>query len=162
MQGWPFADRIQLYLSEDGRHLGASDVDWLTDQTRVYICGLREYMDSVRSWAVAAGADQCNVHVEHFGAEIDVNGDAFELVAARSGQTMQVQPNQTMVAALRAAGIEVETGCQNGVCGTCLTRVIAGRPDHRDMVLTEAEKADGRWVTVCCSRSRTSQLTLDL
>jgi len=67
-----------------------------------------------------------------------------------------------VVQALAAAGVVVSTSCEQGVCGTCLTRVLEGRPDHRDLYLTPEEQAAGDQFLPCCSRSKTPQLVLDL
>ena len=102
------------------------------------------------------------IHQEHFAAEIDSEGDAFEVIAAKSGKRISVQSGETILEALETAGITVETSCQNGVCGSCLTQVLEGTPDHRDLVQTDAEKASNERITVCCSRSKSKQLVLDL
>jgi len=68
----------------------------------------------------------------------------------------------TVVQALSAAGVEIATSCEQGVCGTCLTRVLEGEPDHRDMYLTEEEQAANDQFTPCCSRSVSPVLVLDL
>lgn len=162
LRSLPFASRIRTHLSGAGTRLSPRDFATLAARDEVYVCGPRGYMDFVRAQAGERGVPPGRVHLEHFGAEIDVVGDPFEVVALRSGRTITVGAEQTIVAALRDAGIPVETACENGVCGTCITRVVDGRPEHRDMVLTEAEKASNTRITVCCSRSQTPRLSLDL
>jgi ferredoxin len=73
-----------------------------------------------------------------------------------------VQPGETIAQKLAENGIEVQVSCQSGVCGTCLTPVVEGMPDHRDLVQTDVEKASNVQITVCCSRSKTKTLVLDL
>jgi vanillate O-demethylase ferredoxin subunit len=68
----------------------------------------------------------------------------------------------TVVAALAQAGVEVPTSCEQGVCGTCLTRVLSGEPDHRDVYLLDEEKAANDQFLPCCSRSKSPMLVLDL
>jgi ferredoxin len=119
-------------------------------------------MDYVAGAALIAGIPKEQVHQEHFAAEIDVNGDPFAVIAARSGRRIEVGPAETILAAVTRAGYHVETGCRNGVCGSCLTRVVEGRPDHRDMVLTDAEKAENNRIAVCCSRSKSRVIVLDI
>ena len=72
----------------------------------------------------------------------------------------EVEGHETILAALQRHGIHVETACRNGVCGSCLTEVTEGRPDHRDMVLTDTEKAANSRIAVCCSRSKSKVLKL--
>jgi ferredoxin len=86
----------------------------------------------------------------------------FQVVAQQSGLTIDVAPDQTIVEALEEQGIYVEVSCGEGVCGTCITEVIDGEPDHRDAVLTEDEQTSGELITPCCSRSRTPRMILDL
>ena len=67
-----------------------------------------------------------------------------------------------MVQALPPHGIEIATSCEQGVCGTCLTRVLEGEPDHKDMYLTPEEQAANDQFTPCCSRAKSPMLVLDL
>lgn len=86
----------------------------------------------------------------------------FELRLARSGVTVPVREDQSVVDALRGAGVEVNTSCSQGVCGTCVTRVLEGEPDHWDMYLTPDEQAKNDQFCPCISRSNTPLLVLDL
>ena len=91
-----------------------------------------------------------------------MNDDTFEIYAARSNLTIEVRPNETILSALKHAGIKVDTSCENGICGSCLTGVLQGEPEHRDLVLTDAEKAANNCIAVCCSRSQSRRLVLDI
>lgn len=104
-----------------------------------------------------------HVHVEHFGAIAPLADDGGLVIElARSGRVVEVRPDQTILEAVLAAGVSVASSCRNGVCGTCETRVLAGEPDHRDLILSEAEKAAGDTMMICCSRAKSPRLTLDL
>jgi vanillate O-demethylase ferredoxin subunit len=107
-------------------------------------------------------ADQ--LHYEFFSAEIAASDSdaAFEVKLASSGRIVKVPKDRTVVQALAEAGVEVATSCEQGVCGTCLTRVLEGEPDHKDMYLTPEEQAANDQFTPCCSRSRSPMLVLDL
>lgn len=85
---------------------------------------------------------------------------AFELVLARSQMRLRVEPGESMADVLQLAGIAVDTLCEQGVCGTCVTRWLAGAPEHRDSCLS-ADKQRTH-VAVCCARSQGASLTLDL
>jgi ferredoxin len=89
-----------------------------------------------------------------------IAADEFVVRLARSGRELGVPPDRSIVDVLRAAGIEVETSCEQGVCGTCRTRYLEGSPDHRDFVLTDGEQATD--VMICCARSFAPVLVLDL
>ena len=128
--------------------------------THFYVCGPRLYMERIQAIARDSGVGDDHFHLEHFGAEIDPDGEPFTVVAELSRRVIEVGTGETILAALRREGIYVETACQNGVCGTCLTEVTEGRPDHRDLILTDAEKASNQRIAVCCSRSKTKVLRL--
>ena len=130
--------------------------------SHVYICGPEGFIDTVRETALAEGMDSSQVHVEHFGAAISIEGGMFTVVARRSGIEVVVGETQTIAECLAAQGIAVPLSCEQGVCGTCLTPVIEGTPDHRDLYLSNSEKAANNAITVCCSRSCTPRLVLDI
>ena len=92
---------------------------------------------------------------------IDADGH-FEVHLQKSDQTLKVRPDQSILSALQDAGHEVPFSCSQGVCGTCLTQVVAGTPDHWDMFLTPEEQATNTQMLICCSRSPTARLVLDL
>ena len=113
---------------------------------------------------IAASAFAARVHY-HFddGPEQDTSADrAFDVKLASSGQVIRVAPHQTVVRALAAHGVEVLTSCEQGVCGTCITRVLEGECDHRDLYFTDEEKAKHDQFTPCCSRAKGAVLVLDL
>ena len=87
---------------------------------------------------------------------------SFEVALQRSGRVIRVAADCSVTRALAEAGVEVPTSCEQGVCGTCLTRVLEGTPDHRDLYLTPEEQAANDQFTPCCSRSLTPRLVLDL
>ncbi len=87
---------------------------------------------------------------------------SFEVVLQKSGQTLTVTKDQSILKVLQDAGLDVPFSCSEGICGTCLTKVVAGRPDHWDMYLTPEEQEKGDCIMVCCSRSQTARLVLDL
>lgn len=160
----PFANSITCYFDVDDTKTLRFDGEMLshTPNCHAYICGPKGYMNFITNSLEMVGLAVDNIHIEHFSAEIDVDGDPFEVIAQKSGTTIQVGPKETILAALNREGISVPTSCQNGVCGSCLTPVIEGKPDHRDLVLTDTEKASNTRIAVCCSRSQTHQLILDV
>ena len=87
---------------------------------------------------------------------------AAAILASSSGKIVFVPKDKTVVEALAAAGIEIETSCEQGVCGTCTTPVLEGEPDHRDMFLTPEEQAANDQFMPCCSRAKSARLVLDL
>lgn len=87
---------------------------------------------------------------------------SFEIELKKSGQTLQVTKDQSILKVLQDAGHDVPFSCAEGICGTCLTQVVAGKPDHWDMYLTPEEQAKSDCIMVCCSRSQTARLVLDI
>ncbi len=103
------------------------------------------------------------IHIEYFAAKQEAAADGgYELVLARSRKTVEVPVGKTMLQALLDAKVNVNYACSQGVCGSCITRVIEGRPDHRDGYLTDEEKAQNQLIMVCCSGSQSPTLVLDL
>jgi vanillate O-demethylase ferredoxin subunit len=139
----------------------------LADHTHVYVCGPAGFIDFVLDTTRRLGWRSENVHREYFGAPAanaavhDTDGP-FQVKLASSGRIVEVAATQTIVVALEAAGVTIATSCEQGVCGTCLTRVLEGEPDHRDVYLTDEERAANDQFLPCCSRSKSPLLTLDL
>lgn len=135
-----------------------------TADTHLYICGPAGFMDWVLAAARAHGWPEARLHKEYFAAAPVPSGEdrPFDVKIASTGATVRVETGQTVVEALQQHGFEVPVSCEQGVCGTCLTRVLDGQPDHRDVFLTDAEKALNEQFTPCCSRAKSSCLVLDL
>jgi vanillate monooxygenase ferredoxin subunit len=130
----------------------------------VYVCGPPGFIDIVTKTAYQMGWAEEQVHREYFGATVvNSSGDfAFEVRIASTGKTITIRPNETVLAALSAHGIEIPYSCEQGVCGTCLTRLLGGEPAHRDHFLTEQERRLNDQFLPCCSRSKSKLLILDL
>ncbi len=90
------------------------------------------------------------------------NNSTFEVHLAQRNLTLTVAPTQSILQALQDAGVEVPYSCSEGVCGTCMTQVIEGEPEHWDMYLTPEEQEQGDCMMVCISRSKSPRLVLDL
>ncbi len=160
-----FGERVHFYL-DDGSYQQKLDVQNTlsepSNDKHLYVCGPHGYMDFITNAAKDAGWPSDSIHLERFGAEIDTNGAPFVVVAKRSGKEIEILPGETIADKLTSCGIKVAVSCQSGVCGTCMTKVLGGSPDHRDLVLTDLEKAAGDQMTICCSRSKTKRLILEI
>lgn len=130
----------------------------------LYCCGPGSMLEAFR--AATRSRPASNVHVESFSAAAASNAatdsEAFQVVLARSRREIVVPAAVSILEALRASGIDAPSSCRQGVCGACETRVISGEPDHRDVLLSDAEKASNETMLICCSRSRSRTLVLDL
>ena len=162
----PFADAVRL--SFDAEPETRLDLDTAlakpTPGRRLYVCGPVGFMTHVIDGAVARGWTPAQIRKEHFAAAPVSEGEdrPFELLIASTGQVVSVAADQSAAQALEAAGVFVPVSCEQGVCGTCLTRVIDGQPDHRDAFQTDEERAANDQFTPCCSRARSPRLVLDL
>lgn len=130
----------------------------------VYVCGPKGLMDVAKA-AVGAWPPHC-VHFEHFSAteltaeEAAWDAKAFQVRIKKTGQLLDVPAGKSIISVLRAAGHVIESSCEDGYCGTCITRYTAGEPVHRDTVLSEGERRT--YVMVCRARSASPVLELDL
>lgn len=163
----PFAPRVRFHF-DDGAPEQRLDLERLLRDARagthLYVCGPRGFMDAVLAAARGAGWPESNLHYEFFSAGMrqPVAAGGFEVKLASSGRVIAVPPDRTVIQALQQAGVDVPVSCEQGICGTCLTRVLAGEPDHRDLFLTPREQARNDQFTPCCSRAKSALLVLDL
>jgi vanillate O-demethylase ferredoxin subunit len=168
IRGSAFAARVHFHF-DDGATAQKLDIGALLEMpepagTHVYVCGPKGFMDAVLGTARARGWPEAQLHYEFFAADVAPRlGDgAFVVQLASSGRVVVVPKDRSVTQALAEAGVEVPTSCEQGVCGTCLTRVIEGVPDHRDVYLTPEEQAANDQFTPCCSRAMSARLVLDL
>lgn len=129
--------------------------------THVYCCGPEGLMAAVERAAVHLPGEA--VHFERFANEQAGARDSdagFTVRLARTGKTVQVAAGQTILDALLGQGLDIDYSCNEGTCGTCITRVLAGEADHRDKVLLPQERETH--IVICCSRARSDELVLDL
>jgi vanillate O-demethylase ferredoxin subunit len=165
--GSPFAAQVHFHYDSGapGQKLDlAALLAGLDRATHIYFCGPTGFIDHVKATAAAHRWPEAQLHLEYFGAvAVDTGGDRpFEVKLASSGASYTVPAGVTVMQVLRDAGVFVAASCEQGVCGTCLTRVLEGVPDHRDLYLTEEEQAANDQFTPCCSRSKSPSLLLDL
>lgn len=160
-----FGNKVKVHVDSgpDDQKLDINQVLSVAAADRhLYVCGPNGFMDFIVKSAENNNWTEACIHLERFGAEVNTDGAPFTVVAQKSGKTFEVRPGETISQKLEEHGIRVQVSCQSGVCGTCLTRVVEGMPDHRDLVQTDLEKASNGQITVCCSRSKTKKLVLDV
>ena len=162
-----FAPRVSLHFDDGpaGQRFDAAAILRSPDPgTHLYVCGPTGFMDFVIAAARAAGWAEPNIHREYFSAPAQRtdNDRAFDVKIASTGKVYRVPGDETVVATLKRHGIDIPTSCEQGVCGTCLTRVIEGEPDHRDLFQSAEERARNDRFTPCCSRSKGEMLVVDL
>ncbi|WP_338760477.1 PDR/VanB family oxidoreductase [Massilia sp. METH4] len=162
----PFAGRVRLHVDEEGTGLDvAAALADCPPGTHLYVCGPAGYIDHVLAAARALGWADDRLHREYFGAAPVVAGEGerpFDVRIASSGATYTIPAGRTVIQVLAEHGVDVPVSCEQGVCGTCLTRVLDGVPEHRDLYQTEEEQAANDHFTPCCSRAKSALLVLDL
>lgn len=127
----------------------------------LYCCGPRPMLEAFERATEELPRDR--VHVEYFTAkEPPAAEGGFKVVLAKTGQAFEIPEGKTILATLLENGMAVPYSCKEGVCGACETKVLEGVPDHRDLVLTEAEHAKNDKMMICCSGSKSAKLILDL
>jgi cytochrome P450/ferredoxin-NADP reductase len=158
-------ERLHVHAADEG---GRNDLRALLAQpvpgAQVYACGPLRMLDALESYCAAwpEGA----LRVEHFEstlATLDPSKEhAFEVELKDSGLVLTVPPGQTLLSALRAANVDVQSDCEEGLCGSCEVRVLSGKVDHRDVVLTRPERDANTKMMACCSRACEGRLVLEL
>ena len=156
-----FGDRIEVRTDDvRGVPTAAELLGDCVDGTTVYACGPAPMLTAIRSGLV--GRDNVELHFERFAAPPVVDGREFTVSIASTGQEIVVGADETLLAALSRSNVAAPYSCQQGFCGTCRTRVVAGAVDHRDVLLTDPERASGMML-VCISRAANGErLVLDL
>ena len=161
-----FADRVFLHFDEQPETAMNTAQVLANPQpdTHLYVCGPGGFMQHVLDSARAQDWQENALHREYFAAApVDSSNDgSFSVKVGSTGQVFDIPPDKTVVQVLESHGIDIPMSCEQGVCGTCLTRVLEGVPDHRDMFLTEEEQACNDQFTPCCSRSKSPMLVLDI
>jgi ferredoxin len=133
------------------------------DGVRLYCCGPAPLLAAMD--AACAGWPPHSLRTERFVAEesaAPARTAPFEVELARTGTSVTVTPQETVLEAVARAGVEVLSSCRQGICGTCETDVLAGLPDHRDTLLDDDERAANDCMYICVSRARSDRLVLDL
>lgn len=163
--GW--RDQVQFHLDDGAPQqkldlpsvLGTADAD-----AHLYVCGPQGYMDAVLQQARTAGWSQERLHYEYFKVEMAHRDDdaAFEVEIASTGTVVTIPADKSIAMVLNEQGYNVSMSCEQGICGTCVTRVLSGLPDHRDSFLMPEEREANDQITPCCSRAKSSRLVLDL
>ncbi|MDO9434608.1 MAG: PDR/VanB family oxidoreductase [Hydrogenophaga sp.] len=161
----PWRDRVQVHCDDaPSRTSAASVVAQAPAGAHVYFCGPEGFMNHVRQ-ATEAWAPE-RVHFEYFSAPPKSTAAApadtagFDVVLARRQLRLHVAPGKSIAHVLQAAGVAVDTVCEQGICGSCLTPYLDGTPDHQDLCMTDDEHATH--LAVCCAGSHSPMLTLDI
>jgi vanillate O-demethylase ferredoxin subunit len=131
----------------------------------LYVCGPPGFIKAVLDTAARSGWPPQQLHREHFQSQPEASPtavDGFSVRIASTGATYYIPPDRPVIDVLREHGIAIPVSCEQGVCGTCVTGILEGMPEHHDMFMTDQEHAQNNCFTPCCSRAKTPLLVLDL
>jgi vanillate O-demethylase ferredoxin subunit len=157
------ADALSVHYDSDDSRLDIAAALDGAEGAHVYVCGPAGMIDAVKQSALAKGIPPQRIHYELFKAETSTSADKpFEVELRSTGQVIQVGADQSIIKALEEAGVDVLYDCQRGDCGICQCGVISGIPDHRDVILSDDEKASSKVMQICVSRAKSERLVLDL
>lgn len=164
------AESVVVHCSSEGRSARqnlAAALDSAHAGHPIYLCGPPGFMAAARRAALEQGWAEARIHSEAFQPAAtpaaSEEGDTFNVILASSGERWPVPAHKTIAQVLQENGVAVPLSCEMGICGACLTPVIEGVVDHRDTVQSEAEKsASAQQIALCCSRSRSPDLCIDL
>ena len=157
-----FPRNIYFYASDEQQRLHIMNL--LADapsNTLFYACGPQKMLADIETSARMLGIDKDRIQTEHFAAEKSENDKAVVLELAHSNKLIKATADQSLLSALRDAGVNVNFDCCVGDCGTCAARILEGEAEHRDHVLSDAQKAQG-FICVCVSRAKSEKLVLAL
>lgn len=162
-----YGERVMVWADdENGRFFDLeSTLKQPADQTLVYCCGPEPLLSAMEKHC--GHWPEGSLHIERFAAKAPAEPtaealDTFQVVCQRSAVTVEVSGDMSILEALEDADVPILSSCLEGICGTCEAKVLEGTPDHRDSMLTDAERASGNKILTCVSRSRSEKLVLDL
>lgn len=165
IQSSQFAQHVHFHFDDQAQKLDAKAVIGTpTPDAHIYVCGPNGFMQFIIDTATSQDWPAEQVHKEYFSAaSIDKTNDgSFEVEIKSTGKVITISPEQSVLEALEDENIFLPVSCEEGICGTCVTGILAGEPEHRDVFLTDEEKAANNQFTPCCSRSKSARLVLDL
>ena len=162
-------ERLHLYISAEGRRndFAALAARLSGTAVQIYACGPGRMLEALQRAVGAAGLPEAALHVEHFSNDqpkLDpAKETAFDVELRNSGLTVTVAKDMTLLDALRAKNVDIQSDCEEGLCGVCEVALVSGDVDHRDSILSPAERRESQRIMTCCSRARNGDtLVLDL
>ncbi|UTW12223.1 PDR/VanB family oxidoreductase [Marinobacterium rhizophilum] len=162
-----FASRVQLHF-DDGpatQKLNATELLQSPQAgTHLYICGPGGFIEHVLGTARLNGWPEDQLHREYFAAPATRSEQdrPFQVELASNGRIYEIPADKTVFEVLDSAGIDIPVSCEQGICGSCITRILHGEPEHRDEFMTQSEHEKNDQFTPCCSRAKSPRLVLDL
>jgi len=155
---------MSLHSSDSGTRLDvAQRLCSVQEDTVIYCCGPERLMTAVEQ--ATAAWPEGSVRFEWFAPRsrpLDETSGSFEVICENSGITLTVPPEKSVLEVLNEVGISVPCSCQQGIYGTCEVRILSGEVDHRDNILSAAEREANQTMMTCVSRARGARLVLEI
>ncbi len=155
-------DHVRVYASAAGERMALPEIVADAAGAVIYACGPARLLDELELLCTAAGVE---VGIERFINANVVSSETdhpFEVELSLTGATITVAPGESILDRVVQAGVPAPSSCRGGTCGTCETFVLEGEPDHRDAVLTAAEREESEVMMICVSRCKGTRLVLEL
>lgn len=160
-----YRDQVHFHFDDalpGERADAAAAIGTYAPDRHLYVCGPRGFIEFVEQAALRTGWPGPALHHEHFAGSVSTSGSEIEVLIASTRKTYRIPEGLSVAQALNQAGVHIPMSCEQGVCGTCLTRVLSGVPEHRDLFLSDEERQRNDTFLPCCSRSKSTVLVLDL
>jgi ferredoxin-NADP reductase/predicted pyridoxine 5'-phosphate oxidase superfamily flavin-nucleotide-binding protein len=158
-----FCQDLTLYRSENAERMNIESILADAPENAVfYICGPGRLIDAVSTTADELGINPTRIRFERFAATVDPDAKPLEVELQQSGKKIQVAADKSILDAMLEAGVDAPFGCRTGTCKSCAVKVLAGQPDHKDVVLTSTEREVERLMCPCVSRATSDQLVIDI
>lgn len=157
-----YGDHVRVYASATGERMALPTIVAGAEGATVYACGPSRLLDELEALCAQSGVD---LRVERFVNDTVVDAETdhpFEVELSLTGTTFVVQPGESILDRVVAAGVPAPSSCRGGTCGTCETFVVEGEPDHRDAVLNAREREESEVMMICVSRCKGARLVLEL
>jgi len=157
-----FGEQLNAYTSSQGGLSLEKLMSNVAEEAVFFVCGPQRLIDGVQKTAIKFGISDTRIHFERFYSPEVSNPQSIEIELRRSGKTLIVDPDKTILSVIEESGVRILSDCKVGNCGTCAVKVLEGTPQHHDTTLTERQRTEGKLMCVCVSRANSSKLVLDL
>jgi hypothetical protein len=157
-----FDEQLNIYTSEQqGLNLSKMMAN-VTHDAVFYVCGPERLIKGILETAIQLGISESRIRFERFSSPVSNNQRSIEVELHRTGKTVHVSPNESILSAIETAGVKAISDCKVGNCGVCAVKVLEGTPEHFDTALSKRERTEGKMMCICVSRANSAKLVLDL
>jgi ferredoxin-NADP reductase/predicted pyridoxine 5'-phosphate oxidase superfamily flavin-nucleotide-binding protein len=157
-----FGEQLNVYVSAQQEVNLEKIMTDVAHDAVFYVCGSERLLNGVKQAALSLGISETRIRFERFSNPNSSLGQTIVVELRRSGKTIEVKPDESILSAVEAAGVKTLSDCKIGNCGTCAVKVLEGTPQHLDAALNERERTQGKKMCICVTRANTSKLVLDL